>query len=159
MQIINVKICGYIVLITEDIKDSNINMSLPYEAHLWLDNKIVKKNHLPILSEYVVGSEIPDDIYNRILIDPNSFDIPHVAAVREISSIVIDDDDTMVVIKNKVFDIMKKYNIKQGIDNYDMDGKHTSTSCNSIEWILCMEEFKKLVEFKIVMYSLKGYGE
>ena len=75
-------------------------------------------------------------------------------AYKEIMGLKFKKEDTLEEILTMFHDIMRKYDIKQGIQNYDNDGNKTSVSSNTAEWAMCMMAFQKCVDFYFVMAGL-----
>ncbi len=56
-------------------------------------------------------------------------------------SIEFKETDTLKTCKEKFYDIMRKYDIKQGTPRFDEKGKQCGRIANNFEWTMCYNTF------------------
>jgi thiaminase len=77
-----------------------------------------------------------------------------VQAVKEIQSIQIERSHSLDDIYKEFFAICEKYNIKQGTQNYDEEGKETLKTFNSFEWTICKDSLSRAIQFELNFFDL-----
>jgi len=80
---------------------------------------------------------------------------------KEIIGIEINANMTIAELLSVFYNIMRKYNIKQGTPLFDNNGKHIGTTQSNPEWIMCeslfLNRIKDSIEIRIGFGIIDGF--